>query len=188
MRRELIACSAAMAAVSAAVLVTPASAENEYWDYRDWHTVRESVDTGEDLRVTCSARTGGDGYPVLSVSLTNGDVPPPDAYPSVILEEHAPRGHATVMKDGETINFIFDDGDSAQATAYGYLDNDGFAVAEAMMKSEDSLRVLQAMRRNGQIDIVGGGKLIYTASLNGFTAAYGKMAEACSFSTVGVID
>lgn len=188
MRRELIARAAALAVVFAAVLVTPAAAETDYWDYRDWHTVRDSVDTGEDLRVTCSARTGGDGYPVLEVSLTNGDVTPPDAYPDVIFEERAPRHHATVMKDGDTINFVFDDGDSAQATAYGYLDNDGFAVAEAVMKSEDSLRVLQAMQRNGQIDIVGGGKLIYTASLNGFTAAYGKMAEACSFSTVGVID
>lgn len=184
MRLELIALGAAFAGT----LAMPAAASEKYWDYRDWTTTAETIDTGEDIRTTCSARTGGDGYPVVYATQSNGDAGPPDAYPSVLIEERAPRHNKTVMQDGDRIVFLFDDGDSATTTAVGGLDDDGFAYATAEFYSPNSQLVLQAMRRNGQIEILRGRDIVYTASLNGFTAAYGKMAEACGFSTIGVIE
>ncbi|AXS40809.1 hypothetical protein [Breoghania sp. L-A4] len=172
-----------------ALLCMPAMAETQYWDYRDWTVTAETVDTGEDIRVTCKAHTGGDGDPVVSVTLSNGDAGPPYAYPSVAIEEHAPRHHTTLMQDGDTINFLFDDGDSAATSAVAGFDEDGFAEAEAgFYDMPGNLQMLQGMRRAGQIEVIRGRDIVYTASLNGFTAAYGKMAEACGFSTIGVIE
>lgn len=183
MRLERLAIAALVCGFAA-----PAAAEYQVWDYKDWRAVAETVDTGEDVRVTCSARTGGDGDPTLVATLSNGDAMPPYGYPSVIIEESAPRGTATLMRDGDRINFLFDDGDSAEATAFAGHDEDGIPVASAMIDAGDSLRVLQAMQRAGQLEILRGRDIVYTASLNGFTAAYGKMAEACGFDTVGVIE
>ncbi|MBO6509051.1 MAG: hypothetical protein JJ979_11350 [Roseibium sp.] len=98
------------------------------------------------------------------------------------------RGHRTVLQNGQTVNFVFDDGDSAQASVYADLDQDGFAFAETSFPFEDNQRVLQAMQRNGLIDIVGPEGLVYSASLSGFTASYRKVAEQCGFPVDGVIN
>lgn len=166
----------------------PAAAQEQSWEYRNWRAVAETIDTGEDIRITCSAQAGGDGLPVVQATLSNGDVLPPDAFPSVTVEEHAPRGYATMMQEGDAVNFLFDDGDSAPANVYVWADDEGFAVASAEIASSDSQRVLQAMRRAGQLEVVRSGEVVATVLLDGFSAAYGKMAEACGFSTEGVLD
>ncbi|ASP35196.1 hypothetical protein [Labrenzia sp. VG12] len=178
-------------AVLAGALVlgaTGAQAKDQYYDYKDWTVLVVTVDTGEDLRITCSMWTGGDGEPTVGFTISNGDALPPDVFPNVQLNERAIRGHATVLKNGETVNFIFDDGDSATATVHADFDQEGFAYAQTDFPFEDNQRVLQAMQRNGQIDIVGPSGLVYSASLSGFTASYRKVAEQCGFPVSGVID
>ncbi|GAB2186411.1 hypothetical protein [Roseibium sp. LAB1] len=165
-----------------------AQAEQQYFSYKDWNVQIEAVDTGEDLRITCSMWTGGDGLPTVGFSISNGDALPPDMFPGVQLTERAIRGHATVLQNEQKVNFVFDDGDSAQATVYADFDEDGFAFAQTDFPFEDNQRVLQAMQRNGQIDIVGLGGPVYTASLSGFTASYRKVAEGCGFPVTGVVD
>jgi len=176
------------AGLAAFVLLPGPVAAAEYWEFRDWRVSVDEIDTGEDLRRTCRASTGGDGLPVLSVEFSNGDAGPPDFYPPVVIGEHAVRNFQTVMRDGAAVSAVFDDGDGAAATAYGWVNEDGFEEAEASFGGPDALLVLQAMRRNGVMDITTGGKLVLSASLNGFTAAYLKIAEQCGFSAEGVVD
>ncbi|WP_428645673.1 hypothetical protein [Roseibium sp.] len=165
-----------------------AEAAEQFFTYKDWNVQVETVDTGEDLRVTCSMWTGGDGDPTVGFSVSNGDALPPDFFPGVQLTERAIRGQATVLQNGQTVNFVFDDGDSATATVTADFDEDGFAFALTDFPFEHNQRVLQAMQRNGQIEIIGPGGLVYTASLNGFTASYRKVAEQCGFPAEGVVN
>lgn len=168
--------------------VSAVQAKEQYFSYKDWNVEIQSFDTGEDFRINCTMWTGGDGLPTVGFATSNSDALPPDFFPGVQLTERAVRGHATVLQNDQKVNFVFDDGDSAQATVQAYFDEDGFAVAQTYFPIEDAQRVLQAMQRNGQIDIVGPSGLIYSASLSGFTASYRKVAEGCGFPVTGVID
>ncbi|WP_029059972.1 hypothetical protein [Stappia stellulata] len=176
------------AILAVGVLALPAKAAGKYFAYKDWTVLIEKLDTGEDLRTTCRIWTGGDGDPTVLIDVSDGDALPPHVYPGVILTERAFRGRATVLGDGDTVNFVFDDGDSAQARVTTGFDRDGHAYARTQFAEADKQRILQAMRANGRIDIVGPGGTFYTASLCGFTAAYIKLAEHCGFSPDGVID
>ncbi len=186
------ACLTAMAA--ALVIATPllsisASAEMQYWHYHDWTVRAQTIETGADIHITCIAYTGGNGYPILSVTFTKGDAGPPEAYPNVAVEEFPPQHQATRMRNGETINLEFDDGYSAAAKAVTGSYDDDFAEAQAGFSNpQENLSTLQAMRRAGQVEITRGQDIIYTASLAGFPEAYGKMADVCNFSTKGVIE
>lgn len=172
-----------------AAFALPAAAEERaYFDYRDWTTTVARVDTGEDVRIVCAAGTGGDGMPSLSIELSNGDVPPPDAFPPVMLRETAPRRNKTQMQDGQAVRFVFDDGLVLEGKVYGGFTEDGIAFAEAQVEYDDAQTALKAMRRARSLVVEAAGETVYTASLNGFTAAYGKMAEQCGFTTAGVID
>lgn len=167
---------------------SPVQADAQYWDYGDWTVFVERFDTGEDFRVICTASTGGDGDPVLSITLSNGDAAPPYHYPQPSLHERAPRGHTTLMQDGARVLFEFDlDWRTEGFVTAGY-DAQGFAQAVARAHQDDSLGILQTMRRAGTMWVTLEGEVVYAASLSGFTAAYGKMAEQCSFPTTGVID
>ncbi len=161
--------------------------KTDYYDYRDWTTIVETLETTEDTRITCTAKTGGDGSPTLYVTLSNGDGGPPYYYPPLSLREGAARGYRTQMQDGDPVNFVFDDGAAFPGAVSGGFDEEGFAYAIAEIAPAFSLPALQGMRRAKSLLVVSGGKVVSQLSLNGFTAAYGKMAEACSFSTVGVI-
>jgi hypothetical protein len=176
------------AALATGLVSLPASASSEYFTYKDWMVLVETLDTGEDLRTTCHMWTGGDGDPTVRIEVSDGDALPPHVYPGVSVMERAFRGQATVLNDGETLNFVFDDGDSAQATVTAGFDPDGYAFAQSHLAEAEKRRVLQAMRANGTIDIVGANGTFYSASLSGFTAAYIKLAEQCGFTTEGVID
>lgn len=163
-------------------------AETAYWDYRDWRVIVESFDTSEDFRVNCTAMTGGDGDPSLRIDVSNGDALPPDYYPQPMLHEGAPRGYSTVMTDGQRVLFTFDDAELTEGFVSAGTDADGFAWAEARAHQGDSLWLLQQMRATNTLWVTLDGETIYEASLDGFTAAYGKIAEQCGFSTAGVID
>ena len=168
------------------------AAQTQYWDYADWTVAVRSVDTGQDLRITCTAWTGGDGDPRLVVEVSTGDALPPDHYPQPVLHETAPRGHRTMLTDGAWVMFEVDELVEAdlywqaqgEAQAW-YEDGIPTAVARPFGEARDLLAV---MRRSGRLWVTLDGEVVYAASLSGFTAAYGKMAEQCGFPTVGVID
>ncbi len=160
----------------------------EYFDYRDWSTIVETVDGEQDLRITCTIKTGGDGDPTMQATISNGDAGPPHFFPSVSLEEGAPRGYATQMKDGQPVTFVFDDGAAFPGVVMGGFNEEGFAFASAQVAQQSNQAVLQGMRRARALVVLAGGNVVYRASLSGFTAAYGKMAEQCGFTTAGVIN
>ena len=164
------------------------SIDSGYWEYGSWRVVAETIDTGEDLRRTCTALTGGDGEPTLRVEISNGDAGPPHFFPGVEVSENAVRGYPTVMQDGQPVYVRFDDEDSMDNVAYGYFDQDGFAHAFFRFDHPDSQWVLRAMRKNHQLDAVVGGHVFKSFFLDGFTAAYVKAMDECGFSGAGIVD
>lgn len=160
--------------------------EVSYDVYGDWRAIVTQVQGGEETWRVCRAITGGDGDPVLEIYARQYDAGPPDLYPHVTLHEHASRGYDTLLKAGDMVTFLFDDGDSYPAAATAGFDEEGFGTAQVSPGQQAMLYVLQGMRRAGQLDITAPGGVVYSASLRGFTAAYGKIAEACEFSTMGV--
>lgn len=169
-----------------ALLAGPVAAQN-FWEYGSWRVWVDEVDTGEDLRRTCTALTGGDGLPSASVAFYNGDAGPPIFFPSVVVSESAPRGYDTVLLDGQDVYVWFDDEQTMDSTVYAYRDEEGFALAEIPFDHPLSQWVLQSMRANGQMDVMVEGKVFMTAYLDGFTAAYLKAAEQCGFDGAGVV-
>lgn len=178
-------------ACSAFVTTALVHAEDKvtYFDYRDWSvTIDAFVTEDGETRTVCSARTGGDGDPTLSIEISDGDAGPPDAYPFVAFVERAPRGYNTMMQDGDRITFLFDDGDSYAGAAFQTADIDGFPYVSASPDYDSQLFVLQGMRRAGQLEIIRANEVVYAASMNGFSAAYLKVVDACGFSGVNVIE
>jgi hypothetical protein len=159
----------------------PATAGAGYWNYNDWHVSTEQIDTGEDLRVTCYAHTGGDGDPVWALEVSNGDAGPPEFFPTPRLIEIAPRHHKTVMYDQQSIEFKFDTGTSITGQAVAYVNEEGLVQAESGPQHNSVLLMLMAMRRGTTLEAHGNNEVIATASLKGFTAAYGKMMDECGF-------
>ena len=177
------------ALLTLATLAAPmAQAETEYWEYKDWRVSVEKFDTGEDDRIICRASTGGDGEPVFYIEVSNGDVLPPDYFPHPVLHEYAPRGYGTMMQDGSWVLFESDTGWRTEGYAMAWLEEGVFQNAAVQPSDADGLAMLQEMRQAGRMFVTLDGEVVYAASLSGFTAAYGKIAEQCGFPTTGVID
>lgn len=155
--------------------------------YNDWRASVTQVESNQEMWRECVATTGGDGEPTLKIRARQYDAGPPDIYPQVEFRVQAPRNYNTLMQAGATATFTFDDGQTFHAIVETGTIEGAFKFAVARPVPEMSLAVLQSMRRGMRLDIVYEGALFYSASLNGFTAAYGKIADACEFSTVGVI-
>ena len=169
--------------IAMAVAMTPAlPAAADYWNYKDWHVSVERIDTGEDLRVTCYAHTGGDGDPVWALEISNGDAGPPDFFPVPRLVEIAPRHYETVMQDQQDVKFQFDTGNTVLGRATAYLNNEGLFQAESTPDNNSVLSMLMAMRRGSKMEAIVEQQVVATASLSGFTAAYGKMMDECGFA------
>ena len=171
-----------------AALTAPVQAEDWYYEYGSWRVHVEEIDTGEDLRRTCVALTGGDGEPSVSFEISNGDAGPPDYFPSVVVEENAFRHQRTVAQEGQSAYIRFDDNDVMDSFVRGYIDEEGFQHATISFDHPQSQWVLQAMRRNGQMDVVVDHKVLTVAFLNGFTASYLKAMESCGFDGRGVVN
>lgn len=170
----------------ASAFATGAAANPAYYDYKDWLVVVEDVD--ETLRI-CRGQTGGDGDPVFSITVTSADVElPPHAFPVPRLRETAPRGYATRFEGKSTVYFETDTGWKTEGHAYAGLNDEGLAWGQAEpYVGDDGADMLREMRQAGRMYITWDGETVYAASLAGFTAAYGKMAEQCGFTTEGVL-
>ena len=175
MRLILSACLAALAA-------SPAAAE--YWSYKDWHVTVAPHETEQDSHMTCRAWTGGDGDPILALEVFSGDAGPPAFYPMAQVQEYAPRHYPTLMQQGGTVDFIFDFDRTFSVTAgiNSWINEEGLAEAESLLRFQDHVPMLQAMKQGSWVEIWAGNDMFYEASLSGFTAAYGKMMDECGFS------
>jgi hypothetical protein len=171
----------------ALTLLSPLPAAAQYWQFGDWRVTVETQETSEHISQTCTAVTGGDGLPSLSLSVYSLDAGPPDYYPAPTLRESAIRGHPTLVQNGQAVGFVFDQGTAFYGIANGYLDADGFAQSETAPRWQDTASMLLWMKAGQSIDIrtvqpYGPGVPVLQASLRGFTAAYGKMMDECGFS------
>ncbi|WP_436175177.1 hypothetical protein [Mesorhizobium sp. LjNodule214] len=147
-----------------------------------WSTIVDEVSTGEDVRRTCAASTafldanGTSG--TLTLAISNGDVLPPNGYPSLII--------ALRNKDlptGENIPAVFgDDKGKVKATVSADIGD------QWMMnnKAETTLAVLRAMRRAGALDVAFANAPVATISMDGFTKAYRSLGASCGFPTTDV--
>ncbi|WP_299673576.1 hypothetical protein [uncultured Roseobacter sp.] len=178
----------------ATTIISSITEAGEYWDYKDWIVLVEELDTGQDLRRTCTAWTGGDGQPTLRLEITNGDAGPPDAYPLPTLEERAPRGYATQIRAEDSVIYEFDDGTGADMSLTTGFEEGVFEYALAAPWARDSLWMLQSMRTAQTMIIYrrglqsSGREHVTTVSLSGFTAAYLKMMSRCGHEPGAVMN
>ncbi len=159
----------------------------EYWAYGDWQVYVEAFDTGEDVQVTCTAYTGGDGDPTVKLTTSSGDAGPPEIYPQVVVSEQAFRGYNTQMQNGQAVALIIDQTLEYYALVDGYFNSEGFVQADAHMRWQDAAYILLGMKSGSHLDVrlvspTQASERVYLASLNGFTAAYGKMMDSCGHS------
>lgn len=181
--------SLGVAAALVLIPMTGVSAEEFFWSHKDWHVTVTPKESEEDDHSICRATTGGDGDPYLHVEYFTGDAGPPDAYPTVIFQDYAPRGYQTMLRQHGDVDFTFSDGQSYRGLAEDLITDEGLMEAYASpLQAEDNLATLKAMRRKNQMVIIYEGTPYYTASLQGFSAAYRKLAEVCGFSVTGVLD
>jgi hypothetical protein len=168
-----------------ALTALPASAQ--FWEYGAWRVYVETRETSEHTSRTCSAITGGDGYPSLSLTVNELDAGPPADYPAPTLHENAPRGQSTQIQNGQAVAFVIDKQAAFYGIANGYLDSDGFAQAQVGPRWQDTVNMLLWMQAGQSIDIrtvqpYAAGTPVLQVSLAGFTAVYGKMMDECGFS------
>ncbi|OCX65352.1 hypothetical protein BFP70_09805 [Thioclava sp. SK-1] len=169
------------AIILALAMATPAGAE-ETWSYRDWRVSVIPQTSGDDDWLECTARTGGDGMPTVSVSLTSQDAGPPTVNPPVTYLETAPRHYLPLYRDHDQAVAVFDDGDSTTTVAQSGLNDEGLVWARAVFNGPATDNMLHAMHRNGLLEFTAPGKDgHYSFSLNGFTAAYLKAMDRCGF-------
>jgi hypothetical protein len=180
----------AIAGVCGLLACAPAFAQDH--SFGDWRAFVDTVDTvdtddiddtddtgdtDEDLRTTCRIATGGDGMPVLSLTISNGDVGPPDAYPGVMFSETVPRGHDTGMKNGVTVSFTTCSGQIFSGVASRWINDGGSAQAEVAIDYAQTQWAIKAMQEGGSFEGPYG-----DISLQGFAKAYAAMLAGCGFA------
>lgn len=148
---------------------------------KDWTAGLDEVNTGEDMRKTCSAwttakDTAGKDW-TLELAISNGDALPPDAYPQLSI-----AAAADGPPKGENQSASFDFGDrKIEAKASG----DGKTVMVDNAK-EKSLALLKAFAAGDKLAVTLAGKPAASFSLAGFTASYRKLGQWCGFPTTDV--
>ncbi|SMP19887.1 hypothetical protein [Shimia sagamensis] len=169
-----------------ALLASPVTAEG-YWTYGAWQVYTETVNAGNYLHENCTAYTGGDGDPLVRISITSSEVGPPANYPALYVQEHAPRGYATAMRQGQKVALVVDNYWDYYTQAHSYYDNEGILQAYAGVGHPDSLYAMRAMRQGDTMSIYVDGAPFIHVDLRGFTAAYVKAMDECGHSSTGVL-
>ena len=166
--------------IIAVALAASAHAAPQKETSRDWTASLAEVNTGEDLRKTCSAWTtakdmAGKDW-TLELAISNGDALPPDAYPQLGIAA------ADGLPKGENQSASFDFGDrKIEAKASG----DG-KTAMVDNAKEKSLALLKAFAAGDKLAVTLAGKPAASFSLAGFTASYRKLGQWCGFPTTDV--
>jgi hypothetical protein len=175
----LLALAASQHLGAALAQTEPTQAGPKTETFGKWSTTVDKVNTGEDVRKTCAASTvffdanGTSG--TLTLAISNGDVLPPDGYPSLII---AVRN--TDLPKGENIAAVFRDVNDRIKASF-HLSADGQWTMGN--KTETTLAVLRAMRRTSALDVTFADKPVATMSMDGFTKAYRSLGTSCGFPT-----
>ncbi|WP_119274489.1 hypothetical protein [Taklimakanibacter deserti] len=167
--------------ILSAALATSAHAASQKETSKDWTASLDEVNTGEDLRKTCSAWTtakdaAGKDW-TLKLAISNGDVLPPDGYPAIVVGSAAGG-----LPKGENQPASFDFGDKKLEAK---VSGDG---KEAMINNvkATSLALLKGLAAGSAVTVTLAGKPTPSLSLAGFTASYRKLGQWCGFQTSDV--
>ncbi|TGQ73384.1 MAG: hypothetical protein E5V49_02100 [Mesorhizobium sp.] len=151
-----------------------------------WTTIVDTLDTGQDARKTCAASTaffdasGNSG--TLTLSISNGDALPPDAYPAIMISvdnRDLPTGKkiaATFGDPGVKVSATIDSNDAVNGRPTWMVDN----------QLKTSLALLRAMRQVTSLDVVFGKQAVASIPMEGFTKAYRNLGQSCGFPTKDV--
>lgn len=165
-----------LCAFAGVLLMGSAEAAAQKETIKDWTASLDEVNTGEDVRLTCTAQTAApDRSWTLRLAISNGDVMPPDAYPQVVIA-------AAGLAKGEGLAIAFSFGDE-------HIDAKGSSDGKELMVENvkaTSLALLRAMAAGDKLDIAVGGKSAPPLSLAGFTASYRTLGNWCGFPTTDV--
>lgn len=170
-----------------AVLGASYASASDYWEYQDWSVAAAERITEEHDWLDCTAWTGGDGDPLIRLEVTRDDVGPPESYPQLTLTSVSPRGLAPLMPNGQAVGFLIDQQVVFYGLAYTDFNEDGLLETTVQVRWDNALDVIRWMQAGTHLDAhlvrpYDGGQHIMRVSLAGFTAAYGKMMDACGHS------
>ncbi|MGE0239294.1 MAG: hypothetical protein AB7F09_02500 [Parvibaculaceae bacterium] len=173
--------SFALSLVLGAALAANAGAASRNETSKDWTASLEEVDTGEDVRKTCTGWTAardeaGKDW-TLKLAIGDGDVLPPDAYPQLSITAAA-GGLNKAENQPATFDF---GGKEVEAKVSG----GGNEVMVDNVK-ETSLALLKALAAGDRLTVTLTGKPSPALSLSGFTASYRKLGQWCGFPTADV--
>lgn len=165
---------------------TPAAAGPKMETFGKWSTIVDEVDTGEDVRKTCAASTafvdGKGSAGTLTLSISNGDALPPDAYPAIMITVDNKD-----LPTGKNIAATFGDpGVKVSATIYSTDAVNGRPSWVVDNQAKTSLALLRAMRKATSLDVVFGKQAVASIPMDGFTKAYRNLGTSCGFPTKDV--
>ncbi|TIN98105.1 MAG: hypothetical protein E5Y06_03350 [Mesorhizobium sp.] len=151
-----------------------------------WTTMVDTLDTGQDARKTCAASTAffdaGGNSGTLTLSISNGDALPPDAYPAVMITIDNRS-----LQTGKKIAAIFGDpGVKVSTTVYSNDAVNGRPTWTVDNQPKTSLALLRAMRQATSLDVTFGKQAIASIPMDGFTKAYRSLGVSCGFPTKDV--
>lgn len=165
---------------------TPTAAAPKMETFGKWSTIVDEVNTGEDVRKTCAASTafvdGNGSAGTLTLSISNGDALPPDAYPAIMITVDNKD-----LPTGKNIAATFGDpGVKVSATVYSTDAVNGRPGWMVDNQAKTSLVLLRAMRKATSLDVVFGKQAVASIPMDGFTKAYRNLGSSCGFPTKDV--
>lgn len=151
-----------------------------------WTTIIDTLDTGQDTRKTCAASTaffdGNGNAGTLTLSISNGDALPPNAYPAIMItvdNKDLPTGKniaATFGDPGVKVSATVSSIDAVNGRPSWTIDD----------QVKTSLALLRAMRKVTSLDVVFGKQTVVSIPMDGFTKAYRNLGTSCGFPTKDV--
>ncbi|WP_412177402.1 hypothetical protein [Mesorhizobium sp. YC-39] len=181
-----LALLAALPASGVAWAQTTPAAAPKMETFGTWSTIVDEVNTGEDVRKTCAASTafvdGNGSAGTLTLSISNGDALPPDAYPAIMITVDNKD-----LPTGKNIAATFGDpGVKVSATVYSTDAVNGRPSWVVNNQAKTSLALLRAMRKATSLDVVFGKQAVASIPMDGFTKAYRNLGTSCGFPTKDV--
>lgn len=176
MRRIMVA--------AAALVLASGSAAADWSAFGDWNTFGDTRDTGEDVRMTCTAWTGGDGNPSLEFVVTDGDAGPPASYPLITYVETGYRGIEPRIRESQALTLTIDGGPVFKMRGYIDMMDPGIYTGKAAPDRRQAEAAWNAVRQ-GSIATVSdaqSGETWERFSLAGSYAASLRMLDTCGLA------
>lgn len=172
----------ALAACGVVFMAGPAAAD--WAAFGDWNAYSDILDTGEDERRICTASTGSDGQPWLRFDITDGDVGPPTAFPTVSYGEVGYRGIEPRIEDGQPFTLLVDDAPVASMTGHIDMMDPGIFTGKASPAPAKTEAVWNALLQGSRASVVDAqtGETFQQFSLTGSYAATLRMLDLCGLA------